>query len=315
MQTLANPGSTIIAESTRRLVEGYFRLRPLGASRVKGLAEAINIYEVTGLGPLRTRLQRAAARGLTKFVGRQREMEALKHAANQAQAGHGEIVAVMAEPGVGKSRLFYEFKATSQSGWMVLEAFSVSHGKASAYLPVLELLSQYFEIGRDDDDRKRRERVLGKVLGLDRALEEALPYLNSLQGIADTGDSLAQMDPQIRRRRTLDAIKRILLRESINQPLMVIFEDLHWIDSETQALLNLLVDSIANARILLMVNYRPEYRHEWGGRTHYTQLRLDPLGRESADEMLSAMLGDDKDLVSLCLSDAGAKLSEAGPPR
>jgi tetratricopeptide (TPR) repeat protein len=299
MQTLADPGSTITTESTRRLAEGYFTLRPLGLSRVKGLAEPINIYEVTGLGPLRTRLQRAAARGLTKFVGRQREMDALKHAAEQAQAGHGQIVAVMADAGVGKSRLFYEFKATSQSSWMVLEAFSVSHGKASAYLPVLELLSQYFEIGRDDDDRKRGERILGKVLRLDRNLEDTLPFLYSLHGIAEWGDSLAQMEPQVRRRRTMDAIKRILVRESLNQPLMIIFEDLHWIDGETQALLNLLVDSIANARILLLVNYRPEYRHEWGGRTHYMQLRLDPLPIESADEMLSALLGDEEDLAPL----------------
>jgi class 3 adenylate cyclase len=130
MQALANPGSTVIAESTRRLVEGYFNLRALGASPVKGLAEAINVYEVTGLGPLRTRLQLAAARGLTKFVGREREMEALKHAAERARTGHGQVLAVIADPGVGKSRLFYEFKATSQSGWMLLEAFSVSHAKA-----------------------------------------------------------------------------------------------------------------------------------------------------------------------------------------
>jgi tetratricopeptide (TPR) repeat protein len=182
---------------------------------------------------------------------------------------------------------------------MVLEALSVSYGKASAYLPVLELLSRYFEINRDDDYRKRSERILGKVLRLDRSLEDTLPYLYSLQGIVDAGDSLAQMDSQIRRRRTLEALKRILLRESINQPLMIIFEDLHWIDSETQTLLNLLVDAIANARILLLVNYRPEYRHEWGSRGHYTQLRLDPLGKESAGEMLSALLGDDKDLILL----------------
>ena len=172
---------------------------------------------------------------------------------------------------------------------MVLEAFSISHGKASAYLPVLELLSAYFEINRDDDERKRRERILGKVLGLDRNLEDAVPYLYSLHAIAEAGDSLAQVEPQARRRRTLEAIKRILLRESLNQPLMLMFEDLHWIDSETQAL-NLLVDAIANARILLLVNYRPEYRHEWGSRTHYTQLRLDPLGRDSAEEMLDALL-------------------------
>jgi class 3 adenylate cyclase/predicted ATPase len=299
MQAIAPTGSIAITEHTRRLVEGYFQLNSRGPTRVKGLAEPVDVYEVTGLGSLRTRLQRAAVRGLTKFVGRQREMEALKHAAAQAQAGRGQIVAVMADPGVGKSRLFYEFKATAQSGWLVLEAYSVSHGKASAYLPVIELLREYFEIGSDDDERKRRERIVGKVLALDRTLEDTLPYLYALHGIAEAGDSLAQMDPQIRRRRTMEAIKRILLRESLNQPLIVIFEDLHWIDGETQALLNLLVDAIANARILLMVNYRPEYHHEWGSRTHYTQLRLDPLGHERAAEMLSALLGDEPELESL----------------
>jgi class 3 adenylate cyclase/tetratricopeptide (TPR) repeat protein len=299
MQALAPTGSIAATGATRKLCEGYFTFKSLGPTVVKGVSEPIEVFEVTGLGLLRTRLARAASRGLTKFIGRQREMDALKHAAEQAQAGHGQIVAVMAEPGVGKSRLFYEFKTTSQSGWMVLEALSISHGKASTYLPVSELLREYFEISSVDDERKRRERILGKVLSLDRQLEDALPYLNSLLGIADTSDSLAQMDPQIRRRRTIEAIKRLVVRESLNHPLMVIFEDLHWIDADTQALLNLLVDAIANARILLLVNYRPEYRHEWGSRTHYSQLRLDPLGRESAEEMLSALLGDEKDLIPL----------------
>jgi class 3 adenylate cyclase len=299
MQALAPTGSITTSEQTRKLVEGYFALKQLGPTKVKGLSGPVNVYEVTGLGPLRTRLQRAAGRGLTKFVGREREMEALRHSAAMAQAGHGQIVAVMAEPGVGKSRLFHEFKATSASGWTIAEGFSVSYGKASAYLPVLELLSNYFEIGRDDDDRKRRERILGKVLGLDRGLEDTLPYFDSLLGVADGTDSLARIDPQVRRRRNLEAIKRVLLRESMNQPLMVVFEDLHWIDSESQALINLLVDSIVNARILLLVNYRPEYRHEWGSRSHYTQLRLDPLARESAGEMLSAMLGDERELGPL----------------
>ncbi len=134
MQSAAPVGSIAVSEATRKLCEGYFILKPLGATKVKGVSELVNIYEVTGLGPLRTRLQRAAARGLTKFVGRQREMEVLKHALEQARTGHGQIVAAMAEPGVGKSRLFFEFKALSQAGCMVLEAYSVSHGKASAYL-------------------------------------------------------------------------------------------------------------------------------------------------------------------------------------
>jgi tetratricopeptide (TPR) repeat protein len=217
-------------------------------------------------------------------------MDALRHALEQARAGHGQIVAAMAEPGVGKSRLFYEFKATSQYGCMVLEAYSVSHGKATSYVPVIELLQNYFGIVSEDDSRQRRQKVIGKLLELDRSLEDVLPYLFALLGLQDGDDPMARMDPQIRRRRTQEGLKRIFLRESLQQPLIIIFEDLHWIDAETQAVLNLLVDSIANARILLLVNYRPEYRHDWGHRTHYTQLRLDPLGAQGAEEMLDVLL-------------------------
>src|SRR5271167_4906811 len=244
--------------------------------------------------------ERAAGRGLSKFVGRQAEMASLKRAAEQAKAGRGQIAAAMAEAGVGKSRLFFEFKAENQSGWMVLEALSVSHGKASAYLPVIDLLHGYFGIDRDDDDsRKRREKVNGKVLTLDRSLEDVLPYLHALLGLSDENSPLAQMDAQVRKRRTLEAIKRILVRESLNQPLIVIFEDLHWIDEETQGLLNLLADSIGSAKILLLVNYRPEYHHEWGSKTCYSQLRLDPLATESAEEMLTALVGDDAEVSPL----------------
>jgi predicted ATPase len=299
MEAVAPTGSIAISEHTRQLVEGYFLLRPRGPTRIKGLNEPIDVYEVIGLGPLRTRLQRAAGRGLTKFVGREREMEALRHTAEQAKSGHGQIVAVMAEPGVGKSRLFFEFKATSESGWMVLETFSVSHGKASAYLPVLDLLHVYLKIADEDDQRARREKVNGRIVTLDPALEDTRPYLFSLLGIVDGDDPLAQIDGQIKKRRTLEAIKRILLRESLNQPLMVFFEDLHWIDRATQEFLNLLADSIGTAKILLLVNYRPEYSHGWGSKTYYTQLRLDPLGKESAEEMLSALLGDEKGLLPL----------------
>jgi predicted ATPase len=200
---------------------------------------------------------------------------------------------------VGKSRLYFEFKAKNQSGWTVLETFSVSHGKASAYLPVLDLLHGYFKIAGEDDERTRREKVAGKITILDRSLEDTLPYLFSLLGIVEGDDPLAQMDGQIKKRRTLEAIKRVVLRESLNQPLMVEFEDLHWIEEHTQESLNLLADSIGTAKILLLVNYRPEYSHQWNSKTYYTQLRLDPLGQESADEMLSALLSDGKDLIPL----------------
>jgi predicted ATPase/class 3 adenylate cyclase len=299
LQALAAPGSIAISGAVRKLVEGYFALKPLGPARIKGVSEPVNVYEVTGLGPLRTRLQRSAGHGLTKFVGREREIEALKHAAEQAKGGHGQIVAAIAEPGVGKSRLFFEFKATAQSGWMLLETFSVSHGNASAYLPVLDLLQGYFKITGGDNERTRREKVTGRVVALDRNLEDTLPYLFSLLGIIEGNDPLAQMDGQLKKRRTLEAIKRILLRESLNQPLMVIFEDLHWIDEATQEFLNLLADSLGTAKLLLLVNYRPEYSHKWNSKTYYTQLRLDPLGKENAGEMLQSLLGDNAELAPL----------------
>jgi class 3 adenylate cyclase/predicted ATPase len=299
LQTLASPGSIAISDVLRKLVDGYFTLKALGPARIRGSSEPVSVYEVIGLGPLRTRLQRAAGRGLTKFFSREREMETLRHAATLASEGRGQIVATVAEPGVGKSRLLYEFKLRSQSGWMVQEAFSISHGKASAYLPVIELLNGYFGIDANDDGRRRREKVNGRIVTLDPALEDTRPYLFALLALVEGDDPLAQMNPQNRRRRTMDALKRVLLRESLNQPLMLIFEDLHWIDEETQAFLNLLVEGIANAPILLLVNYRPEYTHLWGSKTYYTQLRLDPLGKESAEEMLSTLLGSDASLGPL----------------
>jgi predicted ATPase len=155
-------------------------------------------------------------RGLTRFVGRQSELEQLQKALEQAKAGQGQIVGVTGEPGLGKSRLFYEFKLLCASGCLVLEAYSVSHGKATAYLPVIELLKSYFDIKSEDNERKRREKVAGKVVILDLTLEEILPYLYALLGIEEQPSPLQQMDAQIRRRRTFEALKKLFLRESLN---------------------------------------------------------------------------------------------------
>ena len=226
LQSLANAGSTVISDSTRILVEGYFALRPLGPAQVKGISEPINVHEVVGLGPLRTRLQRSAGRGLSKFVGRTKEKEALRRAAARAHSGAGQIVAVVAEPGVGKSRLFFEFKAEVQSEWTVLEAFSISHGKGSAYLPIVELLHGYFDIAGEDSVHARREKVAAKIGALDPDLENGLPYLHALLEIADDKDRLAGMDAQLRKSRTLDAVARLLLAEAVNRPLLLMIEDL-----------------------------------------------------------------------------------------
>ena len=171
----------------------------------------------------------------------------------------------------------------------MLEAYSVSHGKATAYLAGDRVAQELLPISsHQDDERKRRAKVTGKVLILDRSLEDTLPYLFALLGIEEQPSPLQQMDPQIRRRRTFEALKKLFLRESLNQPLVLIFEDLHWIDEETQGFLDVLSESVASAKLLLLVNYRPEYRHEWGQKTYYTQLRLAPLGTAEAEELLDA---------------------------
>src|SRR5262249_48179562 len=299
LQTVAPAGSIAISEQTRKLVEGYFELSALGSMQARGIREPIQVYEVTGLGPLRTHFQLSMQRGLTKFVGREREITAMKRALELSMRGQGQLVSVIADAGTGKSRLFHEFKATLPAECRVLEAYSVSHGKASAWLPVLELLRDYFNIEDADDPASRREKVRARQEALDPALSDVLPYLFGLLGIQEDPDPLAHMDPQARRQRTLDAIKRIILQESLNQPIVLIFEDLHWIDSQTQALLDLLADSIASARVLLWVNYRPEYRHEWGNKSCYTQLRLNVLDSRNAAEMLATLLGEGRELEPL----------------
>jgi predicted ATPase len=299
MEGLATPGSIVVSEHTHKLAEGYFEFQSLGAAQVKGVSKPIQIYEVLGVGPLRTRLQVSTRRGLVRFVGRQRELEHLRKSLELAKAGHGQIVAMVGEPGVGKSRLCYEFKAVTQQDCLVLETFSVSHGKAYPYLPLIELLKSYFHIMPQDEEQLRQEKMTGNVLALDRSLEDALPYLFALLGVSEPTSSLRQMDPQVRRRRTFEAITRLLVRESLNCPLLILVEDLQWLDSETEAWLHVLSERVATAHILLLVNYRPEYRHSWGSKTYYTQLRLDPLEPEDAQELLTVLLGDDPGLQPL----------------
>jgi class 3 adenylate cyclase/tetratricopeptide (TPR) repeat protein len=300
MEQMAKPGTALITSDTLRLAEGYVQVRALGPVPVKGLVDAIEVFELTGASAARTRLQAAATRGLTRFVGRTRELELLVEALASAQRGKGQVVAIVGEPGVGKSRLFYEFTRSHRTeGWLLVEAGSVSYGKATPYLPVIDLLKSYFRIGDQDDARTIRERVTGKLLTLDRALE---PLLSPLLALLDQPVEDAQwqrLDPPQRRRQTLDALKRLWLREAQAQPLILVFEDLHWIDSETQEFLDGLLESVPAAHLLLLFNYRPEYHHAWGGKTYYNQLRLDPLSGQSAEDFLSSLLGSDPRLQPL----------------
>ena len=284
MEQLATPGSILLPATTLRLVEGLVQVKALGPIPVKGLAEPVEVFELIGASTVRRRLQAAVARGLTRFVGRQTELDALSHAQERAGAGHGQVVALVGEAGVGKSRLVYEFVHSHRTrAWLVLESASVSYGKATPYFPVIDLLKRYAHVEEHDDTRTIRAKVTGQALTLDETLQDAIPALLALLDALPEESPFLRLDPPQRRQRTLAALKRVLLRESQVQPLLLVFEDLHWIDTETQALLDSLVESLPTAQLLLLVNYRPEYQHGWGSKTYYSQLRLDPLPPLSAD--------------------------------
>jgi class 3 adenylate cyclase/tetratricopeptide (TPR) repeat protein len=294
MEQLAPPGSIRLTGDTLRLAEGFVQVKSLGPIPVKGLADPVPVFELTGAAAGRTRLQASRERGLTRFVGRDTEMDQIRQAAEQARAGRGQMVAVVGEPGVGKSRLFYEFIHSHRTdGWLVREASSVSYGKATPFLPLADMLRAYFHIEDRDDIRGVRAKVTGTILTLDRALEDTVPAIAWLLEALPADDPFLALDPAQRRRRAIDGARRLILRESRVQPVLLVFEDLHWIDAETQIFLDGLADSLPTAPILLAVNYRPEYRHGWGSKTYYRQLRIDPLLAASAATLLQALVGDD----------------------
>jgi DNA-binding SARP family transcriptional activator len=299
IEQLASPGSILLTRSTLELVEGYVSVKPLGPMSLEGLAEPVEVYELTGAGFARTHLQAATRRGLTRFVGRDAELAQLRRAQQLASARHGQIVAIVGEPGVGKSRLVHEFiQSQDLQGWRILEGDALSYGKATSYMPVIDLLKSFFKVQDRAELREIREKVTSGLQALG-VLEPTLPALLALLDAPSDDSAWQALSPGQRRQQILDAVRRVLLRKAREQPLAVILEDLHWIDSETQAVLDTLVDSLASARLLLLVSYRPEYQHTWGSKTSYSQIRLDTLPVASAGELLNALLGDDAGLAPL----------------
>jgi class 3 adenylate cyclase/tetratricopeptide (TPR) repeat protein len=295
---IAAPGTSLIGAETLRLAEGHIRVKVLKPVNLTGGGDAV--YELVGASPAQTRFQVLAARGLTGFVGRDAEMEQLVRVQAKVEQRHGQVVAIIGEPGLGKSRLVHEFiHSYRTSHWLVLEAASVSYRRATSYQPVIDLLWSYFKIEASDDVDEMRNKVAGQLLDLDRDLAPDLPALLALLDVPVEEPSWQALDPFQRRQRTVDALKRLILRECQQQAVILTVEDLHWIDSETQAFLETLIDSLASARLLLILTYRPEYEHRWGGKSHYTQLRLDALPPEMIEEFLRNLLGDDISLIRL----------------
>jgi class 3 adenylate cyclase/tetratricopeptide (TPR) repeat protein len=292
LQSSARPGSIAISDSTRRLVEGYFELKALPPTIVKGMPDPVAAIEVVGLGALRRYLQVSMTRGFTKFVGREREMQDMQRALALATAGHGQSVAVVSEAGAGKSRLLFEFSRALPPECRILEAYALSHAKVVPWVPVIDMLTSYFDIRSNDEAATRREKVRLSLTNLDSSLQDALPYLYDLFGIAEFNDPLNQTHPLIKRARTLDAVKRIILTESHKRPLVLIFEDVQWVDAQSRSLLDLLADSIADADVLLVVTYRREFKSEWRGKENYSEVALQPLDVTTAEQLLSTLTPD-----------------------
>ena len=299
MEQLAEPGFILATAHTVRLVEGSVQATSQGQVAVRGLETAVEVYTIADSGTVRSPLAAAVSRGLTRLVGRQAELAQLAVAGQSAARGHGQVVGLVGDPGVGKSRLFHECtRADRLPGWLVLKAGAVSYGRGTAYGPVVDLLRTYFKAEERDEPRDVGERIIAKLQDLE--LDVALaPTLFSLLDVPIEDQQWLSLDPRQRRRQTMDALRRLFLRESQVQSLCIVLEDLHWIDSETQEFLDSLVESLPAARILLLVDYRPEYRHEWGTRKGYVQLRIDPLTPSGAQELLHGLLGDDDALVPL----------------
>ena len=298
MEQMALPGTILISSHTFQLAEGFIVAKSLGPMFVKGLPRAVVSYELVGAHVLGSRLQASVARGLTRFVGRQNELEQLSRTLEAARAGRGQVVAVVGEPGVGKSRLLHEFVHSVRTrDCRVMEAQAASYATddstGASYLPVMEVLKQLFQITASDEPANIREKITSSLLFLG---DELLPTLPSLLAILDHppyDPQSGRPDPPQHRRRTLDAVKRLLFRVSAIQPLLLVIDDLNSIDPETQVLLDGLVDALASAHLLLLVGYRPEYQHRWSSKTYYTQIRVDPLTPSIAMEMLGALVGAD----------------------
>ena len=298
MEQMATPGTILLSPHTAGLAEGFIQAASLGVMSVKGLTEPVEVFELTGEREAGSRLVAGAAHGLTRFTGRDLEIEQLERALERARFGQGQVAAVFGEPGVGKSRLLLEFTDVDLTrDWKVLQGRAVSYGKTTAFLPVIHLFKSYFGIETRDSDSTVREKIRSRLLALAEGFtQEAVSPFEWLFDVAGDDADWRRLDSSQRRQRVLDACLGVLLHESQRQPLLVVFEDLHWIDSETQMFLDTLVASLPSQRMLLLVNYRPEYSHGWGSKTYYNQVRLDPLRAASVDDLLGSLVGTAPDL-------------------
>ncbi|HKB27119.1 MAG TPA: adenylate/guanylate cyclase domain-containing protein [Methylomirabilota bacterium] len=300
MEQMAAPGTILITPWTLRLAEWAIRASPLGPRPVRGLDAPLEVHELVGAVTSRSILKSAAARRLTRFVGRRAELARLQEILAAAHAGRGQMAAVTADPGVGKTRLVYELVQSSDTrDWRVLESSSVLYEQMTSYLPIIELLRKHFELDDADGTLETARKAAAKLLGLDSELDDAVAPILSLLDALPEDDPFRALDARERRRRILDALTRMILRESDRQPLLLVFENLQWADAETQAVLDSLLERVLGARLMLLLDYRPEFEHDWRSRPGFSEVAIAPLEPASAEELLQALLGADRSLAPL----------------
>ena len=292
MEGLADPGTTYVTEDTFKLTEGFFRFEALGKRQVKGKEEPVKVYQVIAPSTRRTKFDVSAERGLTPFVGRERELELLLDGFERAELGKGQAFSIISEAGCGKSRLLYEFrKAVANEDVNFLEGKCLSYGRGVAYHPVIDILKSNFEIQEGEGDQEIREQVKKglRLIGVDEP--STLPYLLELLSVKDSGIDQISMSPEAKKDRIIEAIKRIVIKGSEIRPLIIAFEDLHWLDKSSEDVLRNHLESIAGSRVLLIFTYRPEFVHTWGAKSYHNQLTLHRLSNRESLEMLTHILG------------------------
>jgi class 3 adenylate cyclase/tetratricopeptide (TPR) repeat protein len=300
MEQLVEPGKVYLTQHTASLVEGYLALTDLGEVTVKGASRPLCVHELTGVGAARGRLDVSRARGFSRFVGRDEEMRVLESVLEQAFAGQGQVIGIVGEAGVGKSRLCHEFAERRRAkGIPVYHVAGQAHAKSVPLLPVLQFLRAYFEISERDSERTARERIAGKLVLLDESFAEDLPLIFDFLAVPDPLRPPTRMDPEARQRQLLGLMKRLARAESAREPGVTVFEDLHWFDPASEAFLANQVEAVQGTRSLVVLNFRPEYHAPWMSRSYYRQIALAPLGAEAIEQLLADLLGSDPSLDGL----------------
>jgi class 3 adenylate cyclase len=305
MEGLAEPGSTYVTEETFKLTEGLFRFEALGEREIKGKEETVKTYRVIAPSTRRSRFDVSADRGLTQFVGRGRELELLLDSMERVKGGRGQAVSLVAEAGVGKSRLLYEFrKAVSSEDVTFLEGRCLSYSRGVPFYPIIDTLKANFDIREDDRDLEIREKVKKGIKIVKADEKSTLPYLLELFSVKDSGMDKFSLSPEGKKDRIIEAVKRITLKGSEISPLILAYEDLHWMDKSSEDLLKNILENIPGARILMVFTYRPEFVHTWGAKSYHSQVTLNRLSNRESLAMVTNMLGTveiDVDLEDLIL--------------